>query len=71
MNLKMSNPKVIGAVTGFGIGIVCLWWGPLKAFLLVLFVLAGWFIGKCWMGEIDFIGAYENFLKMIGRGPKR
>ena len=68
---KMSNPKIIGAIVGLGIGIVLLWLGPLKAFLLALFILAGWFVGKCWMGEIDLLGAYERFMRRRGKRPRR
>ncbi len=67
----MLNPKIIGAITGFGIGIVVLWFGPLKAFLLALFVLAGWFVGKFWMGEIDLFDLYERFMVSRRKGPRR
>ena len=67
----MLNPKIIGAITGFGIGIVVLWFGPLKAFLLALFVLAGWFVGKFWMGEIDLFNLYERFMASRRKGPRR
>lgn len=67
----MFNPKLIGAIAGLIIGAVVLWSGPLKAFLLVLFVLAGWFIGKFWMGEIDLLELYEKFMRSRGRRPRR
>jgi hypothetical protein len=67
----MLNPKIIGAIVGLGIGIVVLWFSPLKAFLLALFVLAGWFVGKFLMGEVDFLDAYERFLTRRGKRPKR
>ena len=67
----MLNPKIIGIIAGLGVGIVTLWFGPLKAFLLALFVLAGWLVGKFWMGEIDLLDVYERFMKSRGKGPGR
>ena len=68
---RMLDSKIIGAIVGLGIGIVLLWVGPLKTFLLALFVLAGWFVGKCWKGEIDLLNLYELFMRNRGRRPRR
>ncbi len=65
------NPKVIGIAAGLVIGVVWLWFGPLKAFLLALFVLAGWVISKFWTGEIDVLGLYARFMQGRGRRLRR
>ncbi len=67
----MFNPKIIGAIVGLGIGGALLWFGPLKAFLLALFILAGWFVGKCWVGEIDLLDTYERFMRSRGKRPRK
>jgi hypothetical protein len=67
----MLNPKVIGIFIGLVIGVVAIWFGVLNAFLLALFILAGWLIGKFWVGEIDFLDAYERFLTSRGKRPRR
>jgi len=67
----MLDSKIIGAIVGLGIGIVLLWVGPLKTFLLALFVLAGWFVGKYWKGEIDLLDLHEFFMRKRGRRPRR
>ena len=68
---RMLDPKIIGAIVGLGIGIAVLWVGPLKTFLLALFVLAGWFVGKYWKGEINLFDLYEFFTRKRGRRPRR
>ena len=67
----MLNPKVIGAVAGLVIGVIAVWLGALEAFIVALFVLAGWFIAKFWMGEVDLLDAYERFLKSRGKTRRR
>jgi len=67
----MLNPKVIGIFIGLAIGVVAIWFGVLNAFLLALFILAGWLIGKFWVGEIDLLDAYERFLTSRGKRPRR
>ncbi len=67
----MLSPKIIGAVIGLVIGVMLLLFGPLKAFLLVLFILAGWLVGKFWMGEIDLIDIYDRFMSSRGKRPRR
>ena len=41
--------------------------GVLDAFILIVFMIAGWLIAKVWMGEIDFVDAYEQFLRSKGK----
>jgi predicted metal-binding membrane protein len=67
----MLNPKVIGVIAGFTLGLVVICLGVLEAFILVLFVLGGWFIGKVWMGEIDLLDLYERFMSRRGKRPRR
>ena len=66
----MLNPKLIGAIAGLIAGVIILYFGFLEAILVGLFVLAGWFIAKVWMGEIDLIDVYERFIRSRGKGPK-
>ena len=65
----MSNPKIIGAIVGLVFGVIVIWFGFLTAFLLALFILVGWLVGKFWMGEIDLLALYERF--MNSRGKRR
>jgi hypothetical protein len=67
----MLNPKVIGVIAGFTLGLVVICLGVLEAFILALFVLGGWFIGKVWMGEIDLLDLYERFMSRRGKRPRR
>jgi len=65
----MLNPKIIGAIIGLVFGVIIIWFGFLQAFLLALCILAGWLVGKFWMGEIDLLALYERF--MNSRGKRR
>ena len=65
----MLNPKIIGAIAGLVLGLIVVIFGVLEAILVILFVLAGWFIGKVWMGEIDLQELYERFKSGRGKGP--
>ena len=67
----MSNPKIVGAVMGLVIGIVLVWQGPLEAFIVALFALLGWTIGKYMSGEIPVVDMLlEHFLSSRNRGPQ-
>ena len=66
----MLNPKIIGAIAGLVLGLVVIIFGVLEAILVILFVLAGWFIGKVRMGEIDLQELYERFTSSRGRRPR-
>ena len=57
----MLNPKVIGGLCGLVVGLIIIIFGVLEAFILALFILAGWFIGKLWMKEIDLPAMYRRF----------
>ncbi|MEA3442299.1 MAG: DUF2273 domain-containing protein [Chloroflexota bacterium] len=57
----MLHPKTIGAIAGLVVGLVIVTLGLLKAIIVALFVLAGWYVGKVYTGEIDLIDIYERF----------
>jgi uncharacterized membrane protein len=65
------NPKTIGIIAGLVLGLIVIFVGVLKAIVVVLFILAGWFIGKVWMGEIDLQDLYERFIRNRDRGSRR
>jgi len=58
---KMLTPKLIGAFFGLVVGLVAVLLGLAKAFILALFILAGWLIGKFFMGELDLPAIYRRF----------
>jgi len=58
---KVLNPKLIGAFFGLIVGLVAVLLGIIKALILVLFILAGWAIGKFCMGELDIPAMYRRF----------
>lgn len=64
---QLLNPKLIGAVIGLVVGLVVIIAGALDAFILIIFILAGWLIAKFLMGEIDFVDAYDRFLRSRGK----
>ena len=66
----MLNPKIIGAVSGLVLGLIVIIFGVMETILVILFVLAGWFIAKVWMGEIDLQELYERFMKSRGKRPR-
>jgi uncharacterized membrane protein len=66
----MLNPKAIGAIIGFVLGLITVCLGAIEAFIVALFILGGWLIGKFWMGEIDLRDLYERFMISRGKGPR-
>jgi len=66
----MLSPKVIGAIAGLTLGIVLICFGFWKALAVGVFVLAGWFVGKIWMGEIDLQDIYERFRSSRDKRPR-
>jgi uncharacterized membrane protein len=65
------NPKLIGACAGLIIGVVLVFAGTLNAFIVALFVLLGWLIGKFFSGEIDLDELYDRYLRGKTRGSKK
>lgn len=65
----MLDSKMVGAIAGVAIGFAFVAFGALNAFFVALFILAGWLVGKFWLGELDFLAYYEAF--MLTRGRKR
>jgi hypothetical protein len=57
----MLNLKIIGAFFGLAVGLVAVLVGIGHAFILALFILLGWVIGKMAMGELNLIELYKNF----------
>ena len=57
----MLNPKFTFALFGLVVGLIVIIFGVFKAFILALFILAGWFVGKLWMREIDLGAMYRRF----------
>jgi len=68
---QMPNPKVIGAIIGLVVGLIVVTFGVLKTLVVALFVLAGWFVAKVWIGEIDLTAIYERFLSSRGKRRRR
>jgi len=66
----MLNPKTIGVIAGLVLGLIVILVGFWEAIVVALFILAGWFIGKVLMGEIDLQDLYERFIKGRGRDSR-
>jgi uncharacterized membrane protein len=65
------NPKLIGALVGLIVGIVLVFTGTLNAFIVALFLLLGWLIGKYIAGEIDLDELYDRFIRGRTRGSRK
>jgi len=65
------NPKLIGALIGLIVGIVLVFTGTLNAFIVALFLLLGWLIGKYIAGEIDLDELYDRFIRGRTRGSRK
>jgi hypothetical protein len=59
--------SIIGVISGLIIGVVFVWQGALNAFFVLLFLLAGWLVGRLLMGEIDILDLYERFMQSRGK----
>lgn len=57
----MLNLKIIGAFFGLAVGLVAVLVGIGHAFILALFILIGWMIGKMAMGELNLMELYKKF----------
>ena len=67
----MFDSKVVGAIAGLAIGFAFVAFGALNAFFVALFILAGWLVGKFWLGELDILSYYEAFMESRGRKRSR
>ncbi len=65
------NPKLIGALVGLIVGVVLVFTGTLNAFIVALFLLLGWLIGKYIAGEIDLDELYDRFIRGRTRGSRK
>jgi len=61
------NVKVIGVIFGFVFGLITIIVGLWQAAVVLICALVGWLVVKFWLGEIDFIDAYEEFLRRRGK----
>lgn len=65
----MNDPKIICAVLGLVVGVVGVAVGPLAAFIVLLFTLAGWVVGRYIAGEFQIVDAFlERFFSGRLRG---
>lgn len=64
-------PKLIGAVIGLIVGVVLVFTGTLNAFIVAVFILLGWLIGKYIAGEIDLDEFYDRFIRGRTRGSRK
>jgi uncharacterized membrane protein len=65
------NPKLIGAFIGLIVGVVLVFTGTLNAFIVAVFILLGWLIGKYIAGEIDLDELYDRFVRGRTRGSRK
>jgi hypothetical protein len=53
--------KIVFAFFGLAVGLVAVLVGIGHAFVLALFIVAGWLIGKIAMGELNPVELYKSF----------
>ena len=67
----MNNPKLIFTAIGLMVGVVGVAFGPLEAFIVLVFTSLGWLVGKYVAGEIPIIDTFlERFFSDRLRGPR-
>ena len=67
----MVNAKLIFAIGGLLIGIIGVAFGPLAAFIVLVFTLLGWLIGKYVAGELEAVDIFlERFFSNRVRGGR-
>jgi len=59
--------KVMGATFGFVFALIAFAVGLWQAIVMIVCGLIGFLAIKFWLGEIDFIEWYEEFLKRRGK----
>ncbi len=66
----MNDPKLLWAAVGLVVGVIGVTLGPLEAFIVLIFTLVGWGVGKYAAGEIPIIDRLlERFFSDRLRGP--
>ena len=67
----MVNAKLIFTISGLLIGIIGVAFGPLAAFIVLVFTLLGWLIGKYASGELEAVDIFlERFFSNRVRGGR-
>ena len=66
----MFNPKLVFALGGLLVGVIGVAFGPLAAFIVLIFTVLGWLIGKYVSGEMEFIDLFLErfFSNRLDRG---
>ena len=66
----MNDPKFLWAAVGLVVGIIGVTLGPLEAFIVLVFTVIGWVVGKYAAGEMPIVDRIlERFFSDRLRGP--
>ena len=66
----MNDPKFLWAAVGLVVGIIGVSLGPLEAFIVLVFTVIGWVVGKYAAGEMPVVDRIlERFFSDRLRGP--
>ncbi len=66
----MNDPKFLWAAVGLVVGIIGVTLGPLEAFIVLVFTVIGWVVGKYAAGELPAVDRIlERFFSDRLRGP--
>jgi uncharacterized membrane protein len=66
----MNDPKFLWAAVGLVVGIIGVTLGPLEAFIVLVFTVIGWVVGKYAAGEMPVVDRIlERFFSDRLRGP--
>ena len=66
----MNDPKFLWAAVGLVVGIIGVALGPLEAFIVLVFTVIGWVVGKYAAGEMPIVDRIlERFFSDRLRGP--
>lgn len=64
LEIASENPgKTVGAITGFILGILILTFGVLKTFVVILFIVLGFIIGKMLDDRISLIDEIRRIFR--------
>ena len=66
----MNDPKFLWAAIGLVVGVIGVALGPLEAFIVLVFTVIGWIVGKYAAGEMPVVDRIlERFFSDRLRGP--
>ena len=66
----MNDPKFLWAAIGLVVGVIGVALGPLEAFIVLVFTVIGWVVGKYAAGEMPVVDRIlERFFSDRLRGP--